>query len=66
VLCQWTQAEGAEFHVFDGAPGSLGGTADEIGLVERVDRLGGNVVAVAVGADGGDRPDLSQALAEAN
>ena len=37
-------AEGGELDVVDGAPGSLSGASDQLGLVERVDGLGQGIV----------------------
>lgn len=56
--------EGRELDVFDGAPWSLFGSADQLGLVERVDALGERVVvAVTDAADGGQRAELGESFA---
>ena len=36
--------EGGEFDIVDGAPRSVAGTADQLGLEQRVDRLSEGVV----------------------
>ena len=60
-------AERRELDVLDGLPGSLSGPADELGLVEPVDRFGERVVVrIADGTDRWDRADLGESFAVAD
>jgi len=55
--------QGGEFDVVDGAPGTRGGAADQLGLVEADHGLGqGVVVGIPDRADRGHRAQLGEAL----
>ena len=60
-------AEGGQLDVLDGAPRSLAGPTDQLGLVEAVDCLGeGVVVGVTDRSDRRDGADLGETFAVAD
>jgi hypothetical protein len=59
-------AEGGQLDVVDGLPRALLRAADQFGLVVAVDCLSQRVVAVANGADRGDRAELGQPFGQSS